>query len=103
MAYRNYRNYRPSKPTVRTITVKYPGKCMCCGGRIEAGQIADYYPVGTIAGVTESKLAHLKAVDGNSVACSEEFKRRDAASLNSYAGDGLDSRYEDDCKDKCGL
>lgn len=49
MAY--HRFYRQSKPTVRTITVKYAGKCMCCGGAIPAGAIADYYPIGTIAGV----------------------------------------------------
>lgn len=102
MTYRRYS--RASKPKVHTITVKYAGKCMCCGGQIEAGQIADYFPVGTIAGVHEAKLAHLKAVDGNSVACSLELKKRDAdKSLNAYAGDGLDERYEDDCKDKCGL
>jgi len=75
---------------------------MCCGGIIEAGRIADYYPIGTIAGVHESRLAHLEAVNGNSRACSEELKRQDRG-LNSFAGDGLDARYEDQCKDSCGL
>lgn len=101
--YRKYR--RASTPRVHTITVKYAGKCMCCGGLIEPGQIADYYPVGTIRGVTEAKLAHLKAVDGNSAACAAELKQKQQTdkSLNDYAGDGLDARYEDQCKDICGL
>ena len=104
MAYRKfYRNY-PSKPTVRTITVKYAGKCACCGGMIAAGSIADFYPVGTIAGVQVSRIAHLKAMDGNSVACSLELKKRNEdKSLNAYAGDGLDARYEDDCAARCGF
>lgn len=73
MAYRRFRN---SKPTVRVITVKYAGKCACCGGTIQPGQLADFYPVGTIAGVRESKIAHLKAMDGNSLACSDELKKQ---------------------------
>ena len=98
----NRNNYR--KPQVRTITVKYAGACACCGGTINPGSIADYYPVGTIAGVNRPMLAHLKAMDGNSVACSVELKRkREDNSLNDYAGDGLDARYEDSCKDSCGL
>ena len=71
----NRRFYRNSKPTVRAITVKYPGKCICCGGVIPAGNLADYYPTGTIAGVHESHIAHLKAMDGNSIACSEQLKK----------------------------
>jgi len=101
MSYRRY--HRPQKPTVRAITVKYAGRCMCCGGVIEPGQIADFYPVGTIAGVNEPRIAHLKAVDGNSVACSEELKKRPDKGLNDHAGDGLVSRWEDDCKERCGL
>lgn len=100
--YNRYRGYR--KPQVRSITVKYAGACACCGGMINAGQIADYYPVGTIAGVNKPMIAHLKAMDGNSQACSAELKRKEEdKGLNSYAGDGLDSRYEDNCKDVCGL
>ncbi len=74
MAYRRF--YRNSKPTVRAITVKYAGKCTCCGGAIPIGSIADYYPVGTIAGVHEPKIAHLKAMEGNSVACSLELRNQ---------------------------
>lgn len=101
MAHRKY--YRSQKPTVRAITVKYAGKCMCCGGIIQPGQIADYYPVGTIAGVHESKIAHLKAVEGNSQVCQAELQKKADKSLNDYAGDGLDTRWEDSCKDSCGL
>jgi hypothetical protein len=150
MSYRRYRTYRNSRPTVRAITVKYEGNCMCCGGKIQPGQIADFYPVGTIAGVHEGRLAHLKATEGNSVACATEFKRekqsgehfdyekqawvgadgrylrcghpaaincqcygrvhqgelapaKQDSGLNNYAGDGLDTRYEDECRDRCGL
>lgn len=91
------RYYRKIKPTVRTITVKYPGKCACCGGVINAGQVADYYPVGTIAGVHVAQIAHLKAMQGDSIACSQELKKR----LDSP--DSFDLRYEDDCKERCGL
>jgi hypothetical protein len=100
MTYRSSRFYRGRnshyKPTVRAITVKYAGKCMCCGGTIAAGSIADYYPAGTIAGVHEGRLAHLKAVEGNSKACSEELKKRNLP-------DPIDTRYEDDCAERCGL
>lgn len=96
------RGFRRSRPTVRTITVKYAGKCACCGGEIKAGQIVDYYPVGTIAGVHESRIAHVGGLDGNSQVCFNTMKAKDNA-LNSYAGDGLDARWEDDCKDICGL
>ena len=95
-----YRRFNRSKPTVRAITVKYAGKCMCCGGEIAAGQIADFYPVGTIAGVHEGKIAHLKAVEGNSVACYQVLKSK--ASEQS-AVDAFDMQYEDDCRDRCGL
>jgi hypothetical protein len=46
-------NRRYSKPSVRTITVKFDGKCACCAAPIKAGEIADFYPAGTIAGVNE--------------------------------------------------
>jgi hypothetical protein len=72
---------------------------MCCGGLIEAGRIADYYPVGTIAGVHEAKIAHLKAVDGDSKACYAEGlkQQRDREFVD------IDRQWEDDCKDRCGL
>jgi hypothetical protein len=28
---------------------------------------------------------------------------RDHAAVNDYAGEGVDTRYEDDCRDRCGL
>jgi hypothetical protein len=78
---------------------------MCCGAPIQAGEIATYYPVGTIAGVSKAKLCHIGGVDGKSVRCTEELRKKYASDkgLNKYAGDGLDARYEDDCKDRCGL
>lgn len=100
--YRRY--YRPQKPRVHTITVKYAGKCASCGATIEPGQIADYYPIGTIAGVHEARIAHVNSLNGNSVVCFNQRKKQsEDKSLNDYAGDGLDSRYEDQCKDTCGL
>ena len=102
MAYRRFRNY--SKPTVRNITVKYDGECACCGAAIKAGSIATYYPVGTIAGVTVGKITHLGGVDGTSKACFNHLKLATVdQNVNDYAGDGLDARYEDDCRERCGL
>ena len=101
MAYRRFQRY--SKPTVRNIAVKYAGNCACCGARIEVGSIATYYPVGTIASVTEAKIAHVGGLEGNSTTCFNVLKNKVDAGLNDFAGDGLDSRYEDDCRDKCGL
>jgi len=97
------RRFRSSKPAARAITVKFAGKCICCGGIIAAGSIAEYYPVGTIAGVSEGKLAHINAVNGSSVACAVELRNKQDSGLNSMAGDGLDERYEDQCRDDCGL
>lgn len=88
-----YRNRYRSKPHVRTITVKYAGKCACCGGSIAAGEAATYYPVGTIAGRTEGAIAHIGGLDGTSARCSAALRADPGA--NSYAGDGLDSRQED--------
>ena len=62
MTWRNRQaNVRPSKPKPRGIVVKYPGNCLICGGRIEAGESAVYYPVGTIASVYVPHIAHLRA------------------------------------------
>jgi hypothetical protein len=101
MAYRKF--YRQSKPTMRNIEVKFAGTCACCGGAIKAGELASFYPVGTIAGVKESKIAHIGGLDGNSAKCSGVIAGKIDQSLNDYAGDGLDSRYEDDCASRCGL
>ena len=62
-----YRRY--SKPQARTITVKYAGPCACCGATIPAGSMADYYPVGTIAGRNTAAIAHVGGLDGNSATC----------------------------------
>ena len=102
--YRNYR--RPSKPTVRNITVKYAGECICCGSPIKAGEIATFYPAGTIASIHEGKIGHIGGLDGTSQKCFANLKAKSLvidAGLNDYAGDGLDARYEDDCAARCGL
>ena len=102
MAYRRF--YRASKPTPRNIQVKYAAPCICCGAEIKAGEFATYYPSGTIAGITEGKLCHSGGLDGTSHKCYQELKKKhETASINDYAGDGLDSRYEDQCRDICGL
>jgi hypothetical protein len=92
-----YRRY--SKPQVRTITVKYTGKCTCCGAEIPAGSIADYYPVGTIAGQAKGQIAHMGGLDGNSATCAANIRKgndRDPGFVD------LDRMYEDQCADICG-
>lgn len=89
-------NRRYSKPTVRTITVKFAGKCACCGALIAAGQAADYYPAGTIAGVNEGRIAHIGGLDGNSPRCTSEIRK------HNDPGFDLDRAYEDLCADICG-
>ena len=105
MSYRRFRNY--SKPTARDITVKYSGPCAACGGTIKAGSIATYYPVGTptATALGGTCIAHIGGLDGNSQKCAAILRAKyeaDAAT-NDYAGDGLDARYEDDCRERCGL
>lgn len=68
-----YRRF--SKPRMRVITVKYPGPCGCCGTEIKAGEIADYYPIGTIAGRSAPTIAHLGGLDGNSPRCTSELRK----------------------------
>ena len=98
MAYRRYRSY--SKPTPRNIAVKYSGKCVCCGATINAGEVATYYPAGTIAGITEGKIAHIGGLEGNSATCTANIRDH---GLNDFAGDGLDAHWEDECRERCGL
>lgn len=69
-----YRNRSYSKPTVRTITVKYAGPCACCGATINAGEMADYFPVGTIASRTTPAIAHMGGLDGNSARCANNIR-----------------------------
>ena len=100
--YRRYQRY--SKPTPRNITARFAGVCVCCGSPISAGEIVTYYPAGTIAGVHEGKISHIGGLEGNSKECSANLQQAIVdKSVNDYAGDGLDSRYEDDCASKCGL
>jgi hypothetical protein len=75
----NYRYRRQSKPTVRTIVAKYAGQCACCGADIRAGEMVDYYPVGTIASRTTPAIAHRGGLDGNSPRCSAELRRKNEA------------------------
>ena len=112
MAY--YRNrHRTARPAMRVITVKYAGKCVCCGAEIKAGETAEYYPVGTIASMTEAAIGHLGGLNGNGVRCAAEICKRDypeyhaqtlaqRAAMNDYAGDGLDARWEDAGAEICG-
>jgi hypothetical protein len=99
MAYR--RNYRAARPQPRSLSVKYAAPCACCGAMIGVGELATYYPPGTIAGRTTGPIAHIGGLDGTSARCTGEIRR--AMAVNAYAGDGLDERYEDQCRDVCGL
>lgn len=102
MAYRRF--HRSSKPTVRNITAKYADECACCGSPIKAGEWVTYYPAGTIAGITEGRIAHIGGLEGTSQKCFNNLKAKQVDNgLNDYAGDGLDMRYEDQCRDICGL
>ena len=101
MAYRRY-GYRAAKPTVRTIVAKFAGTCACCGAAIKAGEIVEYYPVGTIAGRTTPAVAHPGGLDGTSSRCTVEIRKGLDKAVNDYAGDGLDARLEDAGADICG-
>jgi hypothetical protein len=73
----------------RTIRVKYPGKCACCGALIKAGEIADYYP-------SRRDIAHVGGLDGNSPRCTAELtKQQDPGFVD------LDRMYEDQCSEIC--
>ena len=91
-----YRNHKSSGP--RTIQVRYAGPCACCGARIEVGTLADYYPAGN---GKPAQIAHMGGLNGNSPQCYSVL--RADHQTNDYAGDGLDARYEDQCRDMCGL
>ena len=96
-----YRKYNNRKPQARTITVKYAGPCACCGAEIKAGQMADYYPVGTLASRTTGAIAHVGGLEGNSPRCTEQLRR----TQHTFGDPGyvdLDRMYEDACADKCG-
>src|SRR5580700_11268076 len=98
-----YRRYRTARPQPRGFTVKYAGKCACCGAEIRAGEFAMYYPPGTIASRTEGAIAHIGGLDGNSAKCTAEIRKGfEARAVNDYAGAGLDQRWEDDGAAICG-
>lgn len=80
------------KPQVRTITVKYAGPCHCCGAEIKPGELADYFPVGTIAGQTKAAIAHMGGLDGTSPRCNANIARS-----REFQPDASDIAYEDMC------
>jgi hypothetical protein len=59
--------------------------------------MADYYPVGTIAGASEGRIAHVGGLDGNSARCTAEIRKRPDP---GYVD--IDRQYEDQCADICG-
>ena len=75
MSYRKYHGPH-SKPQPRTLTVKFTGQCLCCGASITVGEIATYYPVGTIANRTTSAIAHVGGLEGTSARCTSEIRMR---------------------------
>jgi hypothetical protein len=87
------RNYRTSKPVVRNIAVKFAAPCACCGVTIKAGELATYYPVGTIASVTVAKICHIGGLEGNSHHCAANlraaFVKAEDTQLASYVAEGL--------------
>jgi hypothetical protein len=94
--------YRNARPTVRTIVAKYASSCVCCGAAIKAGDIVDYYPIGTIASRNTAAVAHVGGLDGNSARCSAELRKTfEERAVDDYAGRGLDERYEDAGRDIC--
>jgi hypothetical protein len=100
MAYRRF--HRQSRPTPRDIVVKYAGKCACCGAMVAAGELATYYPAGSFR--AEAAIAHTGGLDGNNSRCATEIGRqmREREAVNDFAGEGVDTRYEDDCAEICG-
>jgi hypothetical protein len=83
--------YRSRSTAIRTITAKFAGKCACCGGQINAGEIVDYYPA-------KREIAHYQAFNGNSSKCYNVLRRE------KYPADyiDIDRAYEDQCADICG-
>jgi hypothetical protein len=100
MAYRNYTR-RAGKQPPRTIVARFAAKCHCCGAPIKAGDVVTYYPVGALGARSAACVAHVGGLDGNSARCTANI--RQAMVDNDYAGEGVDTRYEDDCARLCGL
>jgi hypothetical protein len=74
--------------STRTITVKYAGKCACCGATIAAGQLADYYPA-------RRQIAHIGGLDGNSARCTSEIRRADLRDPGEDAADRWNETHGD--------
>jgi hypothetical protein len=98
MRYNRSKSY--SKPIMRTIVVRFAGECACCGGAIKAGEMADYYPVGTIASRSTGAIAHMGGLQGNSPRCTGVLRRK--RELEASGGFDVDRAYEDQCADICG-
>jgi len=88
---------------VRTITAKFASSCACCGAAIKAGDMVEYFPVGTIAGRDTAAVAHIGGLDGTSARCSAEIRKTfEERAVDDYAGRGLDDRWEEQGRDICG-
>ena len=74
MTYRRY-GYRTARPAPRVITAKFASSGACCGAAIKAGDMVEYFPVGTIAGRDTAAVAHIGGLDGNSVRCTAELEK----------------------------
>jgi len=79
----------------KLIRAKFAGKCACCGRRVYRGESVVWNMVARAV----SHVACHGAKFGNVSATVAGVDH----GANDYAGDGLDSRYEDDCARACGL
>lgn len=74
--------------TIRTMVAKYAGKCTCCGGSIERGEMIEY---------ERGKGARHAWVRGDLPAkCFGVLKRE------PDLGQMVDMAYEDQCAEICG-
>ena len=97
----NYLKFRSnSKPEPRNMVLKFAGKCACCGAEIKMGEWATYWPRHSLGIGKAAAVSHVGGLDGTSSQCTATLRQQLGA--NSYAGDGLDSRYEDQCAEICG-
>jgi hypothetical protein len=62
--------------------------------------MADYYPVGTIAGRNTAAIAHVGGLDGNSATCTVNIRARREERDPGYVD--IDRMYEDQCAEICG-
>jgi hypothetical protein len=78
-----------ARSAIRTINLKFAGKCACCGGDMAKGELADYW-------AAKRQVAHYKAWDGDSAKCYGVLKNRQEPYID------IDRAYEDQCADICG-